>query len=238
MRADCSRRIEVRALEPRDFEVVRALQRRAVPGFVPWSAAQLRAQFEAFPQGQLVAVRRGEVVGLSSSLIVKWDDWVMHHTFEAVTGAGSFSTHDAAGRTLYGAMMLIDPQAYNATIANALHLARRRVCAAMRLRRVIAPSRLPGYHAVHGVLDPEHYAMRVLWGDVEDRDLSAHIERGFVYCGVIRDYLPQDAASCGHAAVVAWTNPRYRAHPPLRGRPRRHAEAQALAPSPPAMAVQ
>jgi hypothetical protein len=32
---------------------------------------------------------------------------------------------------------------------------------------------------------------------------------GFQYCGILRDFVPEDVASGGHAALFAWLNPIY-----------------------------
>jgi hypothetical protein len=51
--------------------------------------------------------------------------------------------------------------------------------------------------------------------------------QGFQYCGIIRDYLPEDVESCGNAALMVWLNPLYSpAEPPAnvaKERPRKCA---------------
>ena len=32
--------------------------------------------------------------------------------------------------------------------------------------------------------------------------------RASCYCGVIRDYMPDDAGACGHAGLFVWLNPK------------------------------
>jgi hypothetical protein len=51
--------------------------------------------------------------------------------------------------------------------------------------------------------------MRVVWGDIPDPVLRFQLSQGFHYCGVIHNYLPEDAPSCGHAALIVWLNPRH-----------------------------
>ena len=79
----------------------------------------------------------------------------------------------------------------------------------MNLRRIITDARLSGYSHLRDTMTPEVYAKRVVWGDIEDPLLRFHLTQGFQYCGVIRDYMPEDAEAGGHAALFVWLNPKY-----------------------------
>jgi hypothetical protein len=67
-----------------------------------YTPRQYDMQFAAFPQGQFVAVCGKRVVGYATSLIVNIDDEFWYDVDE-LTGAGTFSTHNPDGDTLYGA---------------------------------------------------------------------------------------------------------------------------------------
>jgi GNAT superfamily N-acetyltransferase len=218
--------IKVRPARLEDCAVIRALQRQAHPATPAWTLKQLESQRHAFPEGQLVAECDGEVVGVASSLVVQWDDYVLDHTWKGVTGDGYFTTHDTAGRTLYGAELALDATRRGVGAGRALHAAERRLCRKLNLRRIITAVRLPGYNAVQDSMSPELYAQRVIWGDIADPALGFEMSQGFQYCGIIRGYLPEDAESCGNAALVVWLNPLYSpTEPPAREteRPRKCA---------------
>jgi hypothetical protein len=53
----------------------------------------------------------------------------------------------------------------------------------------------------------ELYVKKVLWGDLVDPVLSFQLREGFRFCGIMSDYLPEDADSCGQASLIAWVNP-------------------------------
>lgn len=201
--------LRVRPTQPADFAAIRELQRAAYPAIAPWTDAQLAAQVAAFPEGQMVAEMDGRVIGASSSLVVMWDDYAVDHTWKVITGDGTFATHEPAGRTLYGAEVVVDARRRGNGVGRALYQARRQLCQRLNLRRIIAAGRLPGYRDVKEVMSPELYAMRVVWGDIPDPVLRFQLSQGFHYCGVIHNYLPEDAPSCGHAALIVWLNPRY-----------------------------
>lgn len=206
--------IKTRTARPNDIPDVLALQRRVYPNIPPWQPAKLQGQLEMFPQGQVVAERGGVLVGYAGSLIVAWDDWAEAHTWEEITGAGTFEHHNPAGRTLYGAEVFVDPELQGSGVGHLLYQARRKICKTMNLRRIIACGRLPGYHRHADALSAEGYAQRVVWGDLRDPVLSFQLREGFSYCGVITGYIPEDDESGGYASIIVWLNPDHKpTHP-------------------------
>ena len=199
--------VRVRATRLEDFAAIRALQRVAQPYAPQWSFKQIESQIHAFPEGQFVAVSDGHVIGAASSLVVRWDTYAVDHTWRSITGDGSFHTHDAHGRTLYAADLVADATRRGFGIARALFHSQRRLARRMNMRRIIATARLPGYGAVRDAVSPETYAMRVIWGEIADDAMRFRMGQGFQYCGILRGYLPEDAESGGHAALLAWLNP-------------------------------
>ena len=214
-----------RLARPDDFAAIRALQEAAVPGLPPASFQQLEHQLAAFPEGQLVVEQNEALIGAASTLIVQWDHYATDQTWRGITGEGYFSTHDPQGRTLYGVDFAVDPRHRGHGVGRELYRAQRKLCQSLNLRRIIAGARLPGYANLQESMPPELYAKRVVWGDIPDPVLRFHLTRGFQYCGVIRDYRPEDQESAGHAALVVWLNPRYLAPrpPALAARERRAA---------------
>ena len=201
--------VRVRGAKLEDYAAIRALQRVSNPGLPEWTLKQFESHRNAFPEGQLVAIADGEVAGAASSLVLRWDDYALDNTWKSVTGDGFFTTHDTAGRTLYGTDVVVDVSRRGAGIARAIYQAQRKLCRKLNLRRIISAARLPGYHAVSGEMTPEIYAQRVIWGDIEDTSLRFPMSQGFQFCGIIRGYLPEDRESAGNAALVVWLNPLY-----------------------------
>ena len=206
----------VRHMRPEDLPPVKEIQDRVYPDIGGWRMEQLQSQLQVFPLGQLVACANDTVVGAASSLIVRWDDFGTAHSYKEVTANGYFTTHDPAARTLYGAEVFADPQHRRAGIGRALYQGRRRICRAMNLRRIMACGRMPNYHHYADRMAPEEYAARVIWGDLKDPVLLFQLREGFRWCGVVRDYLPSDTDSCGHATIIVWLNDRYRADQPTK----------------------
>jgi GNAT superfamily N-acetyltransferase len=201
--------IKVREMRLEDCAAIRALQRVAAPYMPSWTLKQLESQRHAFPEGQMVAVCEGQVVGVASSLVLHWDDYSAQPSWRGITAEGHFTTHDANGRTLYGADLVVDSSRRGFGVGRALFQARRRLCRRRNLKRIIATARLPGYRAAREALTPEQYAMRVVWGDIADPAMRFLMAQGFQYCGILHDYLPEDTESGGNAALLAWLNPLY-----------------------------
>lgn len=199
--------MRTRSTTHKDIDALLRLQKAVYPSIAPWRSDQLAQQLEVFPQGQLVAIVDDQIVGCASSLVILWDEWADEHTWSEITSAGTFEHHNPQGFTLYGAEVFVDPRITGQGIGHALYDGRRELCRQMNLRRIIACGRLPGYHKVAAEMPVELYAKKVLWGDLTDPVLSFQLREGFRYCGIMHGYIPEDAESCGHAALIVWLNP-------------------------------
>jgi hypothetical protein len=190
-----------------DYAAIRAVQREAAPHVPPWSLRQLEAQLHAFPPGQLVAMADGRIVAAAASLVVHWRAHGLEHDWRGITAEGTFASHQPAGDTLYCAAMVTDMSRRGFGAARALVQAQRRLCRRLNLARIVATSRLPGYREHDASMSAEDYARRVVWGELEDPPLRFALAQGYQFCGVLRDYMPEDGESRGHAALLAWLNP-------------------------------
>ncbi len=202
--------VVIRNTEPADIDGIRGLQKRIYPTIAPWPREYFERQLHVFPGGQFVALLDGRIVGSASSLIVLWDDYGLDHNWREVTDEGTFSTHNPQGKTLYGAEVFVDPAVRRRGIGRSLYAARRRLCRDLNLRRVIAAGRLPGFHSYANNMSATTYAMKVIWGDIDDTVLRFQLREGFQFCGIVEGYIPEDVESCGNAALIVWLNPHYR----------------------------
>jgi GNAT superfamily N-acetyltransferase len=203
------RRVTVRNTRPEDFPGIIELCRRVYQASPPWNVEQLASHLALFPEGQFVAVEPAAraVVGMAASLIVRWDDYGMEHTWRDVTDRGMFTTHDPVnGRTLYGAEVMVDPRVQRAGIGTKLYRARRELVERLGLRRIRAAARLRGYHRHTGKMSAEDYVIGIIRGRFKDPTLSFQLKQGFEVIGVVAEYLRHDPESLGYAAVIEWLN--------------------------------
>jgi GNAT superfamily N-acetyltransferase len=204
--------VRVRNTEPRDFEAVGALCKRIYPDTEPWAPTQLSSHLNVFPDGQFVAVHGPEenLVGMSASLVVDWEDYKMLDDWETFTADGLFTNHDLArGRTLYGAEVIVDPTLQHHGIGDKLYAARRGLAERLKLWRIRAGARLRGFHNYDGKISAEDYIVQVVHGSLHDPTLSFQLNEGFHVLAVVPHYLTDDPESLGYAAVIEWLNPQF-----------------------------
>jgi GNAT superfamily N-acetyltransferase len=202
--------VTVRNTQSDDFPGIIDLCQLVYRDSPPWHIEQLASHLAVFPKGQLVAINAGDghVVGMAASLIVRWDDYGMEHTWRDVTAAGMFTTHDPPnGRTLYGAEVMVDPRLQRSGIGSKLYAARRALAEQLGLRRIRAAARLRGYHRHAGQMSAEDYVIQIIRGELKDPTLSFQLKHGFDVIGVVAGYLRHDPESLGYAAVIEWLNP-------------------------------
>ncbi|MBZ5696062.1 MAG: bifunctional GNAT family N-acetyltransferase/carbon-nitrogen hydrolase family protein [Acidobacteriia bacterium] len=202
-------RIIVRQMTSSDVQPVIALQRRTYPEKLCWSETELNQHLAIFPEGQLVAVdEHGQVVGSASSLIIDWDDYAESAQWSAITGRGTFSTHNPLGKTLYGADMCVDPTVRRKGIGALLYEARKRMIRERGLKRLLTGGRIPGYAPVAQQMTASEYVADVVRGKKKDATLSFQLGNGLVVLDVVPEYL-EDPDSRGFATLLEWLNPEY-----------------------------
>ncbi len=199
----------VRHTRPEDFAEVIEMCGEVYHNSPTWSVAQLTSHLEVFPEGQFVAVAKGgtRIVGMAASLIVLWDDYDMTTSWRDFTEHGTFSNHNPAGRTLYGAEVMVRPHEQGRGIGKKIYAARRELVQRRGLLRTRAGARLCGYHLHADRLTAEEYVLEVMAGNLSDPTLSFQIKQGFLPLAVAPDYLHHDPESLGFAAVIEWLNP-------------------------------
>ncbi len=224
MSSDSDQPVVVRNTEPRDFAGITELCSRIYPDTAPWNAEQLSSHLQVFPEGQFVAVHGAEeqVVGMSASLIVDWEDYKTLDDWEQFTADGMFTNHDPKrGRTLYGAEVIVDPTLQHHGIGDKIYSARRALTESHKLLRIRAGSRLRGYCRCAARLKPDDYVVGVVEGHEYDPTLSFQLKEGFHVVAVVPHYLSDDPESLGYAAVIEWLNPQLIREEHIANRPTR-----------------
>jgi predicted amidohydrolase/GNAT superfamily N-acetyltransferase len=192
-----------------DIQAVVDLQGRVFPGMLRWTEGELTKHLSVFAEGQLVAVDEcGNIIGSASSLIIDWDDYAESAKWSAITGCGTFSTHNPLGKTLYGADMCVDPSARRRGAGSLLYEARKGIVRERRLKRLLTGGRIPGYAEVAQSMTPQEYVAEVVRGRRNDPTLSFQLANGLIVLDVVPEYL-EDSESRGYATLLEWLNPEY-----------------------------
>ncbi len=209
--------IQIREARRDDIPALIQLNRAAYPAMaeenVVWGESHLLSHLRIFPQGQLVAVVDGHIVGASASLIVDLgEDPLRQHTWSGITDSGYFTNHTPSADTLYGADVYVHPECRGLGVGAALYEARRQLCRRLNKRRILAGGRLWNYCDHRDKMTPDEYAQRVVAGELRDLVLSFQLREGFILRDVMPHYL-RDARSNNHASLIEWLNPDYRQQP-------------------------
>jgi predicted amidohydrolase/ribosomal protein S18 acetylase RimI-like enzyme len=210
--APTPRRVKIRRARLDDVPAIYACQAAAYASSGPrgWcDERELVMQIETFPDGQLVALDGERLVGYAMSLIVRLDDESPWYSYAEITGDGTFSTHDPAGDTLYGADIAVDPEYRGKGIANLLYDSRKNILKRFNLRRMVAGGRIPGYQEHAGRVSPEEYVEKVTRGELADSALNAHLKAGYHVRGLHMSYL-RDQQSLDYATFLELENPAYK----------------------------
>lgn len=201
--------IIVRQTRQEDFTEIIKLCRKIYPNDAAWTEKELASHLEIFSEGQLVAVETStaEIVGMSASLIILWDDYEMEENWNDFTDGGKFTNHDPGnGRTLYGAEVMVAPDRRGKGIGKKIYAARRRLVENLGLLRIRAGARLRNYHQFAAEFSAEEYVRKVIAGEIGDPTLSFQLRENFKVIAVVSNYLANDAESLGKAAIIEWIN--------------------------------
>lgn len=212
--------IRLRNMQAEDIPHVIALAQRCFPGMRPWMPTQLASHLQHFPEGQFVVEVDGKVVGSSSSLRLDFDEYDDAHTFKEISAEGTISNHDPEGLDLYGIEVMVDPDYRSMKIGQRLYRARKDLARRLNLRGILIAGRIPAYAGEADAMTPEAYVEAVMRNERDDPVLWFQLRNGFLPRRVLKDYLPSDKESLGHAVLLEWANIEYR---PARGSQTRSA---------------
>jgi predicted amidohydrolase/GNAT superfamily N-acetyltransferase len=208
-----SGRLKVRQVLAEELAAVHECQKLAYSGLPLADLCDerlLRMQYEAFPEGFLVAMKCDQVVGYATSLIVQLDEQSPWYSYDEITGGGTFTTHNPSGDTLYGADIAVLPDHRRSGVSGRLYRARKQVLRRFNLRRMVAGGRIPGYKDVASRYSPEEYVELVVQGKLEDQSLKAHLKAGYQVRGIHMGYL-HDEQSLDFATLLEYENPHFNA---------------------------
>ena len=151
-------------------------------------AEHYRHHVKIFPEGQFVAVKDGQVVGMTSTIryTLDRDDY---HTFNDVLDGGFMNTHKPNGEWLYGMDIGTHPDFRGLGIASYLYDARQELVYSLNLKGQYTFGMLSGYGARKNEMTAEEYYAQMLEGKTKDPTVSRQMKNGFVPQGLVHGYL-------------------------------------------------
>jgi len=188
---------------PEHAEQLEELQRIVFPTLAPeqrFTAAHYRRHVELFPDGQLCVVDGARVVGMTSTIRLDFDFTHPNHTFADIIQGGWLTSHDPAGRWLYGADIGTHPEYRRRGIARALYATRHELVHRLGLDGELTVGMPNGYGAVKHAMTAEQYYAELVAGTREDPTISAQRRIGFELRGLLPDYI--DDPACDRYGIV------------------------------------
>ena len=199
----------IRLMRASDDAEISAICASVYPTERPYTEGELRSHHALFPEGQFVVEHTpsGAVAGAHFTLMVNMLHFHVDDSWDTLTAGGTFTDHDPAGHTLYGADLFVHPGHQHHGLGRALTEATRGLVRQKGLWRMVGGSRMPGYGRLAGAVNPDDYISQVKRSELTDPVLTAHLHDGWDAITAIRGYLPHDDESAGWAAVIQWLNP-------------------------------
>ena len=223
--------LEVRQAKPADASGIIALVDRVYGDRMSsYSPGMIRAQINNYPDGQFVALYKGDLVGYCASMRLDERLALSPHNWEEITNDGFGSRHDPTGDWLYGYEMCVDAKLRGVRIGQRLYDERKALAERLELKGIVFGARIPGYARAKRKVDgPEDYLAQVVEGKIRDPIIGFQIRNGFEPIGVLQAYLPEDKQSAGFAAHMVWRNPYVDPEEPAKFRVPRDVESVRLA---------
>ncbi|WP_224491448.1 bifunctional GNAT family N-acetyltransferase/carbon-nitrogen hydrolase family protein [Robertkochia flava] len=211
------KKIELRNLQIDDYLELKRSMIEAYPEMenMYWKEHHIEKLLHLFPDGQLVVVADGKVVGSALSLVIDEKDIDENHTYEEITGNYTFSTHDPKGNILYGIDVFIHPSYRGLRLGRRLYDQRKELCEQLNLKGIMFAGRIPNYSKVADQITPKEYIEKVRLKELFDPVLAFQLSNDFHVRKVMKNYLEGDKRSKEFAVLMEWNNIYYDPRPKL-----------------------
>jgi predicted amidohydrolase/ribosomal protein S18 acetylase RimI-like enzyme len=210
-------KVELRNLEFDDYKQLKNSMVESYPEMADsyWEADDIKMLLSVFPEGQLVILADGKVVGSALSLIVDEKIVDKKHNYNQIIGDYTFSTHNPHGEILYGIDVFIHPNYRGLRLGRRLYDARKELCEQLNLKAIVFAGRIPNYSQHSKKMTPKNYIDKVKRKELHDPVLSFQLSNDFHVLRIIKNYLEGDVESKEFAVLLEWNNVYYDESPKL-----------------------
>ena len=153
------KKVELRNLAFEDYKQLKNSMVESYPEMADsyWRANDIETLLGVFPEGQLVILVDGKVVGSALSLIVDEKLVDKKHNYSQIIADYSFSTHNPNGEILYGIDVFIHPNYRGLRLGRRLYDARKELCEKLNLKAIVFAGRIPSYGQYADKMTPKKY---------------------------------------------------------------------------------
>ena len=201
-------KVELRNLRIEDYKELKNSMMEAYSDMEGshWKEYHIEKLLQIFPEGQLVILVDGKVVGSALSLIIDEDLVDKKHDYSKITGNYTFSTHNSNAEILYGIDVFIHPTYRGLRLGRRLYDARKEICEQLNLKSIVFAGRIPNYNLYADELSPKQYIDKVRLKELHDPVLSFQLSNDFHVMRVMKNYLEGDRESQDFAVLLEWNN--------------------------------
>lgn len=171
-----------------------------------WSESQIKTLIEKFSEGQVVIKVDGEIAGSALSIIVDYEKFSHHHTYNEITGNYTFNTHSDEGNILYGIDVFVKPKFRGLRLGRRLYDYRKELCEKLNLKGIAFGGRIPNYHKYSDEISPKEYIEKVKRKEIHDPVLNFQMSNDFHPSKILKGYLEGDIDSGEFAVLLEWDN--------------------------------
>jgi len=200
--------IELQYLTLEDYQELKEVMIEAyasMPGSY-WRKYHIKSLIDKFPEGQVVIKVNGQLAGCALSIILDYNQFDDHHTYEDITGNFTFSTHTDRGDVLYGIDVFIKLEYRGLRLGRRLYDYRKELAEKLNLRGIAFGGRIPNYHKYAEQMSPKEYIEKVKRKEIHDPVLNFQISNDFHPSKILKGYLEGDSASGEFAVLLEWDN--------------------------------
>ena len=205
-------KLEIVNLQPRFFDALAQLQYDCFPTVAAteyYRQEHFASHYRIFPEGSFVALVDCQVVGFASGIFTEFDFAHPQHSSLEISGNGFYTTHQPDGAWYYAIDLGIHPAYRRQGIGQQLYVARKALVMRENKRGIVAGGLLADYGPHRASMGVAAYADAVVAGQRYDSTLTFQLNNGFVYHGLIENYVPNVADNM--ATLIVWHNPAYQA---------------------------
>ncbi|MCK0156388.1 carbon-nitrogen hydrolase family protein [Cellulophaga sp. F20128] len=175
-----------------------------------WKESHIQSLITKFPEGQVVIKVNDQLAGCALSIMVDYDKFDDHHTYQEITGDYTFETHNGDGNVLYGIDVFIKSEYRGLRLGRRLYDYRKELCEKLNLRGIAFGGRIPNYHKHSENITPKEYLEKVKRKEIYDPVLNFQISNDFHPSKIMKGYLEGDEASNEFAVLLEWDNVYYK----------------------------
>lgn len=164
-------------------------------------SAHFANHVKVFPEGQLVVVKDGKIIGSASTFRCDFPEH--EHTFlESCDNLWITNAHLSNGDWMYGFDMGVLPEYRGLGLSKAMYKARHEICKQLGIKAQIIAGMTIGYGVLKNKMTIEEYCERLERNEFTDPTITPQLKAGFRWIKAVYDYI-NDPES-GNASILMY----------------------------------